>query len=217
MSSRFEYQVCLKCEVANSLRLYYIKYQDEIKTHMKVIKTDLLKETKWMQMHEKTYRDTTGQLHTWHYVERRNKTEAAVIIPVDLSKKRILLIKQYRVVLEKYVIEFPAGLIDFGETVAQAACRELSEETGFEGRLLSISPQLCTSPGMTNEIIYMVQIAVDLSDGQVQEKLKQQKLESTEEIEVLVLELNQYNRRLQEFAEQGLIIDSKVWVYGMSL
>ena len=41
--------------------------------------------------------------------------------------------KQYRPPIDKVIIEFPAGLIDAGETAEEAAVRELKEETGYVG------------------------------------------------------------------------------------
>lgn len=40
----------------------------------------------------------------------------------------------------QYVLEFPAGLLDAGESAEVAAVRELKEETGLTGKILSISP-----------------------------------------------------------------------------
>ena len=40
-----------------------------------------------------------------------------------------MLVLQYRPPMEQLNLEFPAGLIDEGETASEAAKRELSEET----------------------------------------------------------------------------------------
>ncbi len=45
---------------------------------------------------------------------------------------RILLVKQYRPVVEDFTIELPSGLVDPGETPEASARRELIEETGHE-------------------------------------------------------------------------------------
>jgi ADP-ribose pyrophosphatase len=53
-------------------------------------------------------------------------------------------------------VEFPAGLIDEGETPEQAAVRELKEETGYEGKVCQSSPMLSCQPGMTNAIMQVL-------------------------------------------------------------
>ena len=45
-----------------------------------------------------------------------------------------LLIRQFRPPVNNYVIEFPAGLNDKGDTLKEAAERELLEETGYTAR-----------------------------------------------------------------------------------
>ena len=56
----------------------------------------------------------------------------AVMMAVD-EKKRMLLVRQYRLPAEKYLWELPAGRLDDGEKPLQAAKRELIEETGYRG------------------------------------------------------------------------------------
>ena len=57
-----------------------------------------------------------------------------------------MVILQYRPPVEAYCVEFPAGLIDEGETPEQAAVRELKEETGYEGKVCAVSPTLSNQP-----------------------------------------------------------------------
>ena len=42
-----------------------------------------------------------------------------------------MLIKQFRYPINAYVYEFPAGLVEPGEEMAQAGIREIYEETGL--------------------------------------------------------------------------------------
>lgn len=61
-----------------------------------------------------------------------------------------MIILQYRPPVDAYCVEFPAGLIDEGESPEEAAVRELKEETGYEGKVCDVSDVLSCQPGMTN-------------------------------------------------------------------
>jgi ADP-ribose pyrophosphatase len=54
----------------------------------------------------------------------------------------------------------PAGLVDGKESVAEAALRELKEETGFVGTIKQTSPIIYNDPGMTNANHRMVLVEV---------------------------------------------------------
>src|ERR1700760_1464036 len=58
---------------------------------------------------------------------------SAVMMAVD-DKKRILLVRQYRLPASKFLWELPAGKLDEGEKPLQAAKRELIEETGYRAK-----------------------------------------------------------------------------------
>ena len=75
------------------------------------------------------------------------------IFPLLKSKHdadRTVLITQYRPPVDAYVVEFPAGLIDAGESAEIAALRELKEETGYTGTLKKCTDIMVSDPGMTN-------------------------------------------------------------------
>jgi ADP-ribose pyrophosphatase len=75
---------------------------------------------------------------------------SAVMMAVD-EKKRILLVRQYRLPAEKYLWELPAGRLDPGEKPLQAARRELAEETGYRARTWSKLVSFWVSPGYVQE------------------------------------------------------------------
>lgn len=56
--------------------------------------------------------------------------DAAQVIAVN-AQAEILLVRQYRFGIGEYCLELPGGLIDMDELPAQAAKRELQEETGY--------------------------------------------------------------------------------------
>ena len=58
---------------------------------------------------------------------------AAVILPIlDIKKKKIILIKQYRYAAKKNLFEIPAGTREKNETFLKCAKREIVEETGYK-------------------------------------------------------------------------------------
>jgi ADP-ribose pyrophosphatase len=75
---------------------------------------------------------------------------SAVMMAVD-EKKRILLVRQYRLPAGKYLWELPAGKVDAGETPLQAAKRELIEETGYRARKWEKLTAFFPSPGFVAE------------------------------------------------------------------
>src|SRR5262245_6409997 len=75
---------------------------------------------------------------------------SAVILAVD-DRRRILLVRQYRVPIRKRLWELPAGKLDRGEKPLQAAKRELAEETGYTAKLWEKLVQFYPSPGFLAE------------------------------------------------------------------
>jgi ADP-ribose pyrophosphatase len=72
----------------------------------------------------------------WEYVERINASGVAAVAAVT-EDGRLVIVEQHRLPVGGPVIELPAGLCgdDAGasqEPLAEAACRELLEETGYE-------------------------------------------------------------------------------------
>jgi ADP-ribose pyrophosphatase len=75
---------------------------------------------------------------------------SAVVMPVD-ERKRILLVRQYRLPALQSLWELPAGRVDPGETPLQAARRELAEETGYKARKFEKLAMFYPSPGFLAE------------------------------------------------------------------
>jgi ADP-ribose pyrophosphatase len=91
----------------------------------------------------------------WEYAERVGATGAAIILAVTPEEK-ILLVEQFRIPVHARTVELPAGITgDSGdnESDAEAAKRELLEETGWEAATIE---ELMTGPassGLTSETV----------------------------------------------------------------
>ena len=75
---------------------------------------------------------------------------SVVIIPL-LPNNRIVLIKQYRYAIGKYIYELPAGTLEPGEAPARCARRELTEETGFKAGKIKKITNIYPAPGIVTE------------------------------------------------------------------
>jgi ADP-ribose pyrophosphatase len=89
---------------------------------------------------------------------------SAVMLVMD-EKKRVLLVKQYRLPARQYLWELPAGRLDEGETPLKAAKRELAEETGYSARKWSKLLSYYPSPGFLAERMTIF-LATELQAGE---------------------------------------------------
>jgi len=89
--------------------------------------------------------------------------DSAVVMPVD-DRKRVLLVRQYRLPALQSLWEIPAGRVDPGETPAQAARRELAEETGYRASKMRKLVAFWPSPGFLAEKM-TVYLATGLRPG----------------------------------------------------
>ncbi|MDP2643431.1 MAG: NUDIX hydrolase [Desulfobacterales bacterium] len=72
-----------------------------------------------------------------------------------LDDRRIIMLKQYRHALKKYIWEIPAGTLDPGEEIISCARRELIEETGYAAANWCALGQITPLPGYSNERIHI--------------------------------------------------------------
>ena len=84
---------------------------------------------------------------------------AVCVLPVD-REGNVYLVRQYRHPVGEDLLEAPAGLIEAGETPAEAAARELREETGAEGELVPLG-EFFPTPGYCDERIHLFLARVD--------------------------------------------------------
>ena len=163
---------------------------------IKEIKT--IVETKFISLYDIKYLNKNNQEKSWTVASRKSKdilegiylenkkdkVDAVIICAYHKQQNKLVIIKEFRVPINKYIYELPAGLVDsdddnFEETVI----RELKEETGLnviEIKKDLSSNQVYLSPGMTDESAAFVYC---ICDGEVSKDY----LEDDEDIEAILI------------------------------
>jgi len=123
-------------------------------------------------------------------------SNAVAILP--LNDDRCKLLKQYRYAIDQYIYEAPAGTMEPGEDPLKTAHRELIEETGFTATTIVQKGFIYTTPGYTDERIYLFE-ARNLSPSQEYGK------DEDEIIEVVDVA----TKDLATMIHDGIIVDAK--------
>ncbi|MDD5698696.1 MAG: NUDIX hydrolase [Victivallaceae bacterium] len=170
---------------------------------------------KWLSISELKWQDSQGRGRVWESCDRVAAGGAVMIIAVIKPGDELILVKQFRPPAAKFVIEFPAGLIDRDESVAVTAARELYEETGYHGEIVNISAPVYSSPGMSGETLTLVTMEVDAECFSAGPPESFQ--EDSEDIETFLVKRAELKTFLKAQAEAGHGIDTKLWTYAAAL
>lgn len=109
---------------------------------MKFVKLVKKEQGKYITRYDLTYLTEDNKEKHYEMISRDNnitkfpqlhnrKADAVVLIIHNKDNSKILLNREFRLAVGEWVYNFPAGLIDAGETPEIAAKRELQEETGL--------------------------------------------------------------------------------------
>ena len=175
--------------------------------------------TKYLSLYQLDVVNKAGQDKVWMVASRKSMNEindiymnnkeqdidAVVIVPIHKETGKLVLVNQFRVPINGYILELPAGLIDNKEDFEVAVKRELKEETGLD--LVKIDKnftrnKIYMSPGMTDESIALVYC---LCSGE----LSTEHLEVDEEIEPLMVSKEEAKEILKS---EALRIDVKAYL-----
>ena len=163
----------------------------------KVQNIETLAETKFLSLYNANYINKGGNKKSWTIATRKrkedleeqffngkeDKVDAVVILAFHKEEKKLVAIRQFRIPLNNYVYELPAGLIDNNDDIISTVKRELKEETGLDLEEVikdKIGQKLYLSPGMTDESVSLVYCTCS-------GKISDENLEEDEDIETILL------------------------------
>ncbi len=112
---------------------------------------------------------------------------AVVILPI-LDAERIVLLRNFRFVLNETLWELPAGTVEPNEPLLECAKRELIEETGYSAKRWTSLGYLYASPGVLDEKLHLF-VAEELTAGEMD-------LEADEKIEPVIVRFDEAIRMI---------------------
>jgi ADP-ribose pyrophosphatase len=124
---------------------------------------------------------------------------AVVVLPL-LDNDRVCLIHTYRIAIDRWHLELPAGTLDKGLPPIEVARLELEEETGFTAGDIQPIHTFAMSPGILDEKMHFF-VARDLHSGEA-------KREPGEQIDNRILTWSEIDRLLRD----RQIVDAKTLV-----
>ena len=132
-----------------------------------------------------------GHIGDYGYIKHPG---AALAVPITEDNK-VIILRQYRFAVSRYLLELPAGTLEKGESPLKSIQREIKEETGFQANKWDELGVLVPAPGYADEEIFLF-LARDLS-----------KLESAptgdldEDIEVLIIDPDELDKMISNGRE----------------
>ncbi len=147
--------------------------------------------TPWMSIFHNQFEMTGGKRGNYFYVHTNG---SALIVPCT-DEGKILLVRQYRYLIDSVSLELPCGGVKDGQDDEAAARAELVEETGFDCQKLKQVGRFLPYNGLSDEFC-----TVFVARG-----LKEigQRPDMTEEIEVVSLAPDE----IDKLVERGKITD----------
>jgi len=142
----------------------------------------------WIRVREDKVIRPDGTRGIYGVVETGN----SVLLIVINSNGKILLNKQFRYTTQMDSWEFPTGAVEKGESLVDAAQRELQEETGFIAKNIKvIAKNLQAYNGISNGMATVVlakELVTTEIDQKVEEDIKSSKWLTIKEIEKMILQ-----------------------------
>ncbi|NLK64802.1 MAG: NUDIX hydrolase [Tissierellia bacterium] len=142
----------------------------------------------------------TVELQNQKYAKREIVDHKAAACILAVNNDKMLLVRQYRKAIEELIYELPAGILNIAEEPQEGALRELKEETGYKAGKIKLIYEFYTSPGFTNEKVYLFEASDLIFEGT--------NLDEDECIETIEVNAEEAKKMI----ETGRISDSKTLI-----
>lgn len=176
---------------------------------MKLLGIEKVREGKYLKNYELTYLNKAGSEKKYEIVSRSEipdkealGTSVSGISMVVLCNHKLLLLKEFRMGINRTIYNLCAGLLEPGETIEDCARRELYEETGLQlKRIIDILPPSFAAVAISDiqTQIVLVEAEGDFSDHTSDNEQIQAQFYSREECEEL-LKTAEFSSRSQLIA-----------------
>lgn len=154
----------------------------------KVVESKRIFEEPWFTVRKDICELPNGNKHSAYYILEYPDWASAFALTED---NKVVMVRQYRHGLGVVSTELPGGVIDEGETAAQAIARELKEETGYAFDSLEEIGKVAPNPATSNNYMHMF-----LAKGG--KKVADQNLDATEDVEVMIYSIDELKQMLRE-------------------
>lgn len=144
---------------------------------IKITKKDTIYKSKFLDVVATSFIGNDGKEGVWEYVNKKKDVSSMIAFTED---NKVVIIRQFRLPIESYILQLPVGLIDEGEEPGVAAKREFLEETGYTVDTMFSLDVFPLCAGTTN-------MRVHLFGGLNAKKVAEPKHETAEDIEVILL------------------------------
>ena len=161
----------------------------------KTLKSEVAFDQKWMPILQEAVELPDGSVIDDYFMWEEGAI--VMVVPV-LDDGRLVMVRQYRHGAQKTSLEFPAGWVDKGETLESAIKRELTEETGYKVDTLEKMLEVHPAPGKVRGVTHIYK-------AEVNQTQREQVLEITENIEVVLVEQDQ----VPDLILTGVITDTR--------